>query len=74
MKKFFCSYIFQVKIKLIDSLAINGQIEEITIVDSYIESIRPFAFNILKNNALRLTMDRVQIKRIEPQVWHKEYR
>uniref|UniRef100_T1PEK7 Leucine rich repeat protein n=1 Tax=Musca domestica TaxID=7370 RepID=T1PEK7_MUSDO len=61
----------KVKIKLIDSLAINGQIEEITIVDSYIESIRPFAFNILKNNALRLTMDRVQIKRIEPQAFKK---
>ncbi|XP_073834039.1 uncharacterized protein [Musca autumnalis] len=61
----------KVKIKLIDSLAINGQIEEVTIVDSYIESIRPFAFNILRNNALRLTMDRVKIKRIEPQAFKK---
>lgn len=58
----------QVHIKLIDSLAIDGQIGEITFLDSYIETIRPFAFNILKNNALRLIMDKVQIQRIEPQV------
>uniref|UniRef100_A0A1I8P1W3 Uncharacterized protein n=1 Tax=Stomoxys calcitrans TaxID=35570 RepID=A0A1I8P1W3_STOCA len=61
----------KVKVKLIDSLAINGQIEEITFVDCYLESVRPFAFNILKNNALRFTMDKVRIDRIDPQAFKK---
>uniref|UniRef100_A0A1L8EBN5 Uncharacterized protein n=2 Tax=Haematobia irritans TaxID=7368 RepID=A0A1L8EBN5_HAEIR len=61
----------KVKVKLIDSLAINGQIEEITFIDSYLETVRPFAFNILKNNALRFTMDKVRIHRIDPQAFKK---
>ncbi|XP_065362961.1 uncharacterized protein LOC135956405 [Calliphora vicina] len=61
----------RVKVKLIDSHAINGQIEEITFVDSSIETINPFGFTILKSNALLLKMENVQINRIESQAFKK---
>ncbi|XP_046802127.1 uncharacterized protein LOC111675319 isoform X1 [Lucilia cuprina] len=61
----------KVKVKLIDSHAINGQIEEITFVDSSIETINPFGFTILKSNALLLKMENVQINRIESQAFKK---
>ena len=54
--------------KLIDSHAINDQIEEITFTDSFIETINPFGFTILKSSALLLKMENVQINRIESQV------
>lgn len=54
--------------KLIDSHAINGQIEEITFVDSEIDTIKAFGFTILKSNSLLLKMDNVRINKIEPQV------
>lgn len=37
-------------------------------MNSQIDSIKPFAFNILNNNAYLFKMDNVQIQKIEAQV------
>lgn len=67
----FCSFVllhFKVKIELIESHAINGNIGEISFVGCTIESIRPFAFTTLKDHSMWFKMDGVRINNIEPQV------
>lgn len=53
---------------MIDSHAINGNIEEISFIGGRIDVIHPFGFTTLKDRAILLKMDNVLVKRIEPQV------
>ncbi|XP_055846455.1 uncharacterized protein LOC129912282 [Episyrphus balteatus] len=61
----------EVKIEIIESHAINGNIGEITFISSTIESIRPFAFTTLKDHSILFKMDGVKINNIEPQALKK---
>ncbi|XP_017493390.1 PREDICTED: uncharacterized protein LOC108381487, partial [Rhagoletis zephyria] len=58
----------RVNFELIDSHAINGNIEEISFIGGRIDVIHPFGFTTLKDRAILLKMDNVLVKRIEPQV------
>lgn len=61
----------EVKIEVIESHAINGNIGEITFISCSIESIRPFAFTTLKDHSMLFKMDGVRINNIEPQALKK---
>ncbi|XP_055913958.1 uncharacterized protein LOC129947431 [Eupeodes corollae] len=61
----------EVKIEIIESHAINGNIGEITFIGCTIESIRPFAFTTLKDHSILFKMDGVRIIDIEPQALKK---
>lgn len=61
----------EVKIEIIESHAINGNIGEISFVGCTIESIRPFAFTTLKDHSMWFKMDGVRINNIEPQALKK---
>lgn len=61
----------EVKIEIIESHAINGNIGEITFIGCTIESIRPFAFTTLKDHSMLFKMDGVKINNIEPQALKK---
>ncbi|XP_036319047.1 uncharacterized protein LOC118733656 [Rhagoletis pomonella] len=61
----------RVNFELIDSHAINGNIEEISFIGGRIDVIHPFGFTTLKDRAILLKMDNVLVKRIEPQAFKK---
>ncbi|XP_050329406.1 uncharacterized protein LOC126758957 [Bactrocera neohumeralis] len=61
----------RVNFELIDSHAINGNIEEISFIGGRIDVINPFGFTTLKDRAILLKMDNVLVKRIEPQAFKK---
>ncbi|XP_053950722.1 uncharacterized protein LOC128858455 isoform X1 [Anastrepha ludens] len=61
----------KVNFELIDSHAINGNIEEISFIGGRIDVIHPFGFTTLKDRAILLKMDNVLVKRIEPQAFKK---
>jgi len=58
----------QTNLKLIESHAINGNIEEISFVGGRIELMKPFGFTTTKDSAILLKLDGVTIQRIESQV------
>ncbi|XP_067640224.1 uncharacterized protein [Eurosta solidaginis] len=61
----------RVNFELIDSHAINGNIEEISFSGGRIDAIHPFGFTTLKDRAILLKMDNVLVKKIEPQAFKK---
>lgn len=61
----------RVNFELIDSHAINGNIEEISFIGGRIDVIHPFGFTTIKDRAMLLKMDNVLVKRIEPQAFKK---
>ncbi|XP_037930260.1 uncharacterized protein LOC119664995, partial [Teleopsis dalmanni] len=61
----------QVNFELIDSHAINGNIEEISFIGGRIGVINPFGFTTLKDRAIILKMENVLVKKIEPQAFKK---
>ncbi|XP_030378379.1 uncharacterized protein LOC115627003 [Scaptodrosophila lebanonensis] len=61
----------QVNFKLIDSHAINGNIEEISFVGGRIELMQPFGLTTTKDSAILLRLDGVTIQRIESQAFKK---
>ncbi|EDX17934.1 uncharacterized protein LOC6725979 [Drosophila simulans] len=61
----------QTNLKLIESHAINGNIEEISFVGGRIELMKPFGFTTTKDSAILLKLDGVTIQRIESQAFKK---
>ncbi|XP_068159966.1 uncharacterized protein [Drosophila tropicalis] len=60
-----------VNFHLIDSHAINGNIDEISFVGGSIEKIQPFGFTTIKERAILLKLEGVTIQRIESQAFKK---
>ncbi|XP_020804915.1 uncharacterized protein LOC110181493 [Drosophila serrata] len=61
----------QTNIKLIESHAITGNIEEISFVGGRIDEMKPFGFTTTKNSAILLKLDGVTIQHIESQAFKK---
>ncbi|XP_016985479.1 uncharacterized protein LOC108049004 [Drosophila rhopaloa] len=61
----------QTNLQLIESHAINGNIEEISFVGGRIELMKPFGFTTTKDSAILLKFDGVTIQRIESQAFKK---
>ncbi|ALC49440.1 CG5541 [Drosophila busckii] len=61
----------QVNFQLIDSHAINGNIEEISFVGGRIEQMQPFGLTTTKDSAILLKLEGVHIQRIESQAFKK---
>ncbi|XP_017074370.1 LOW QUALITY PROTEIN: uncharacterized protein LOC108110031 [Drosophila eugracilis] len=61
----------QTNLKLIESHAINGNIEEISFVGGRIDLMKPFGFTTTKDSAILLKLDGVTIQRIESQAFKK---
>lgn len=61
----------QTNLKLIESHAIKGNIEEISFVGGRIDQMLPFGFTTTKNSAILLKFDGVAIQRIESQAFKK---